>query len=41
MSSRSKNRQPPKRKPRNWTSTLYVIFGLIMVIAMVVSAVAR
>jgi nitrate reductase NapE component len=41
MPSRSKAKQSPKRKRRNWQYTIFIIFGLLMVVAMVVSAVSR
>jgi hypothetical protein len=40
LPSRAKVKQPPKRKPRNIANILFVIFGLIMAVAMVVTAIA-
>jgi len=40
MPSRAKANQSPKRKPRKWANILFVIFGLIMAVAMVVTAIA-
>jgi len=41
MSSRAKNRQTPKRKPIDWKNVAFIIFGLVMVFAMIISAFSK
>jgi hypothetical protein len=41
MPSRSKTKQAPKRKPIDWKNVAFIIFGLLMVAAMIISAVSR
>jgi nitrate reductase NapE component len=41
MPSRSKTKQTPKRKRIDWKNLAFIIFGLVMVVAMIISAFAQ
>lgn len=41
MPSQSKTKQTPKRKPIDWKNVAFIIFGLLMVAAMVISSISR
>ena len=40
MYSKKKNIQPVRKKPIKWMNVLYIIFGLIMVIGFIVTAIS-
>jgi len=40
MYSKTKKPQPERRKPVNWVYVLFVIFGLIMVVGFIITAIA-
>jgi hypothetical protein len=39
MYSKKKNVVPVRRKPVNWTYVIFVIFGLVMVVGFVITAI--
>ncbi len=39
MYSKTVKPQSPKKRPINWTYVLFVIFGLIMVVGFIISAI--
>ena len=40
MYSKTQKPHSPKRRPINWTYVLFVIFGLVMVVGFVITAIA-
>ena len=40
MYSKTKKPQPPRRRPINWTYVLFVVFGVVMVIGFIITAIA-
>jgi hypothetical protein len=40
MYSKKKNIKPVRKKPINWTNVLFIIFGLIMVVGFIITAIA-
>ncbi len=40
MYSKTAKPQAPKKRPINWTYVLFVIFGLVMVIGFVITAIS-
>ena len=40
MYSKTQKPQPPRRRPINWTYVLFVIFGVVMVIGFIITAIA-
>jgi hypothetical protein len=41
MYSKTSKPPTPRKRPINWTYVIFVIFGLIMVVGFVVTAIAR
>jgi Flp pilus assembly protein TadB len=39
MYSKTKKPQPGRRKPINWTYVVFVIFGLVMVVGFIITAI--
>jgi hypothetical protein len=40
MYSKTRKPQPKRRRPINWTYVLFIIFGIIMVIGFIITAIA-
>lgn len=40
MYSKTKKPQPARKKPINWTYVIFVIFGLVMVIGFIITAIS-
>jgi hypothetical protein len=40
MYSKTAKPQPPRRRPINWTYVLFIIFGVVMVIGFIITAIS-